>query len=1843
MAFDKDFVVKNGIQVNQDLIYANSDTKKVGIGTTEADKKLVVIGDVEASESLSVGTTVTAERGVFTGILTANDGLDVGIGGTVLSVTTLDKKIGIGSTSPVYTLDLYGPVSTGTTAAFIFGDVEVTGNIKATELSGQIAAGGTVSFTNVTVDKTLNANNTEVFTLFRVEEFNSNQFRFLAGGDPVSIGFTENKINPDIYLLRGHNYKFDVDSGGFPFYIKTEATADLDNQYNDGVEGNGTQVGFVTFKVPFNAPNELFYQASNVAGMGGKIIVNTDGKNLTVGFLTVTDTADIKNLEVEFLNVTGIGTIKNIVSDDFSVSAGIVTALRFVGVATGANQMDIHRKSDNINYKVLFTEDLSVDSNYQDSYIDSESDQLTYNPFTNILSCDRFVGNVSGVATGADNVNIDQVNNDTQYQITFTNTNSSDYERLYIDSNNSHLSYNPSLNKLFVTNISSTDIEASTFTGDLSGTATNANFVNVDTKGDNVNYQVIFNDNQGDDYERLYIDSESGKFIYNPSTNTLTVDNFVADTITANNINASVTGTIDNANNVNLRPRNDVNAVHYVTFGTAVSGNQRLNTDTGLTYNPATNTLTANFAGLSGSSSKVNIAESNVNEEFQILFSKNQATGAQTPLIDSVSGQFTYNPNTNVLNAGNIVGNGSGLTNLNAGQLTSGIINNARLNKGTTSVAGIVKLSDSANSTSSVLAASSKAVDNVRLIASNADNLKTGTVDNARLIAATVNNKGIVRLSNLINGTSTTKAATEFALSQVRQLIDSGVVDPTSLPEASLNSKGIVQLSIATNSDSTTLAATPKSINDLRKIAADAENLTSGIVNNARLNSATTTNKGIVRLSNRTNGDSTTQAATEFALNEVRKLINTGGVDFPDASLTQKGIVRLSNSTNTDSNTLAATPTAINNLRKIAADADNLTAGTVNNARLNSATVNNKGIVRLSNRINGDSTTQAATEFALNQVRLLINTGGVDFPDASLTQKGIVQLSNSTNTDDNTKAATPTAINSVRKIAADADNLTEGTVSRARLPQGSTSNSGIVKLSSVTNGDSVTLAASEKAINNVRKIAADADNLATGEVNVARLPKSSTTTRGIVQLSNQINGTETNKAATEFALNEVRKLIDSGVVDPTTLPEASLNTKGIVQLSNSTNSDSITLAATPKAINELRKIAADADNLTTGTVGVARLPKAATNARGIVQLSNSTNGDSTTKAATEFALSQVKDLIPNIVINDASLTVKGIVQLSNSTNSDSITLAATPKAINELRKIAANADNLSAGTVSVARLPKAGLSARGIVQTSNSINTDDNDVAASSTAVNSLRKVAADADNLSTGTVNNARLNSATINNKGIVKLSNRTNGDSQTLAVTEFALSQVKDLIPIVDIKNASLTQRGIVQLSNSTNTDDNTKAATPTAINTVRKLATDADNLTSGEVNVARLPKAATNARGIVQLSNLTNGTSTTKAVTEFALSQVKDSIPNIVINDASLTVKGIVQLNNATNSTNQTTAATPKAVNAVRLESQNASNLKEGKVKIDLIQDASTVTQGVVKLNNSINSVATFEAATPKAVNDARLAAKNADNLSSGTVGRSLLPSATTGAKGVTQLYATFPPTSTSNNLAATAGLVKKVYDSAQKQIPSGSIMLFYQAGAPTGWTKITSQNNKAIRVVSGTGGGGGGNNTFTTTFGNRSVPLPSHTHTASSGDNDSNHRHDGTTKNNEGSHFHGLLDLGHTHFIANSAGAVSSPNGKAKLNSTTSAGSQGFGGSGTLNEKRDYVLEKSSNANANVGLTSKVETGITVTVNNSNHKHTFTSGLNKSNHKHPITVNSAGTASAQIDMRVQYINVIICKKN
>jgi hypothetical protein len=74
----------------------------------------------------------------------------------------------------------------------------------------------------------------------------------------------------------------------------------------------------------------------------------------------------------------------------------------------------------------------------------------------------------------------------------------------------------------------------------------------------------------------------------------------------------------------------------------------------------------------------------------------------------------------------------------------------------------------------------------------------------------------------------------------------------------------------------------------------------------------------------------------------------------------------------------------------------------------------------------------------------------------------------------------------------------------------------------------------------------------------------------------------------------------------------------------------------------------------------------------------------------------------------------------------------------------------------------------------------------------------------------------------------------------------------------------------------------------------------------------------------------------------------------------------------------------------------------------------------------------------------------------------------------------------NVSSSTGSVT-ISNTAVSPIPSGTTMLFYQSAAPTGWTQVTSINDYALRIVSGTGGTTGGSTAFSTVFANQTPTI------------------------------------------------------------------------------------------------------------------------------------------------------------
>ena len=159
MAVNKNFVVKNGLEVNTKLIRADATNNKVGIGTSVPNYELHVNGGIGATDLY------------VTGITTVLNELNVGLGGTILTVVGTtdgsDQFVGINTASPQFRLDVRAPVSTGQTALYVYGDMRVTGDIDLDDINLDDA-----TIQNLTVTEAFNITNSGLSTFSGKADFN---------------------------------------------------------------------------------------------------------------------------------------------------------------------------------------------------------------------------------------------------------------------------------------------------------------------------------------------------------------------------------------------------------------------------------------------------------------------------------------------------------------------------------------------------------------------------------------------------------------------------------------------------------------------------------------------------------------------------------------------------------------------------------------------------------------------------------------------------------------------------------------------------------------------------------------------------------------------------------------------------------------------------------------------------------------------------------------------------------------------------------------------------------------------------------------------------------------------------------------------------------------------------------------------------------------------------------------------------------------------------------------------------------------------------------------------------------------------------------------------------------------------------------------------------------------------------------------------------------------------------------------------------------------------------------------------------------------------------------------
>jgi enhancing lycopene biosynthesis protein 2 len=313
MAVNKNFVVKNGLEVNTDLIVADTDSNKVGIGTTIPTYQLHVYQ----------GTGIGASSVYVTGISTVAQTFNVGLGGSVFTVlgnaegtAGIGQSVGVGTGEPAYLLDVRSPVSTGQTALYVQGDMYVTGDINLDDITlDQLKVSGISTFIGFST--------------------------FASGINVLGLGATTTTL--------------DV-SGVSTFTGSIDANGDVD--IDGHTELDDVQVsGIATITNTTQSSNKDNGALVVEGGVGIEKNLFVGGGAEITGITTLTNTVDIN----DSVEIAGITTVQNTTDSDSKDTGALVVdggvgieknlnvgaGLSVVGFSTFADTVQIQSLTDN--------------------------------------------------------------------------------------------------------------------------------------------------------------------------------------------------------------------------------------------------------------------------------------------------------------------------------------------------------------------------------------------------------------------------------------------------------------------------------------------------------------------------------------------------------------------------------------------------------------------------------------------------------------------------------------------------------------------------------------------------------------------------------------------------------------------------------------------------------------------------------------------------------------------------------------------------------------------------------------------------------------------------------------------------------------------------------------------------------------------------------------------------------------------------------------------------------------------------------------------------------------------------------------------------------------------------------------------------------------------------------------------------------------------------------------------------------------------------------------------------------------------------------------------------------
>jgi hypothetical protein len=146
---------------------------------------------------------------------------------------------------------------------------------------------------------------------FNVAQNQTESVNFRVTNNDASSWNIDYSPNPTLTLIRGNTYVFNLEQS-FPwkFFIKTELSFGTTNVYSNGVFNNGASGGLITFTVPQDAPDTLFYCNDTEFNLRGQITVVNAGTTQpydTVDFDLGTTTNEAGSFDYRAPRATGPG------------------------------------------------------------------------------------------------------------------------------------------------------------------------------------------------------------------------------------------------------------------------------------------------------------------------------------------------------------------------------------------------------------------------------------------------------------------------------------------------------------------------------------------------------------------------------------------------------------------------------------------------------------------------------------------------------------------------------------------------------------------------------------------------------------------------------------------------------------------------------------------------------------------------------------------------------------------------------------------------------------------------------------------------------------------------------------------------------------------------------------------------------------------------------------------------------------------------------------------------------------------------------------------------------------------------------------------------------------------------------------------------------------------------------------------------------------------------------------------------------------------------------------------------------------------------------------------------